>query len=228
MGAGRGVILRAMWGWVGLALGLAVVARGIRRVALGYPAPRFPHRRLGRGEVALLAAAAEAMYPPGGAIDCSGREADVPGYLDRLLDASHRRIRTLMHLLFFCVEHATLVFPAPGRGGRRRFSSLDAEQQVAALGAWANGRWFFQRLIFTSLRALLTLGYFASPTVMRPLRLVPLAIDTPVCEADLWFPPIGRGPEAIALGRADLTPASDGTPLDPDGPVDPRYAEARP
>ncbi len=217
-----------MWGWVGLALAVATAVWGVRRLALGYPDPQFPHRRLARGEVALLGAAAEAMYPPGGAIDCSGREADVPGYLDRFLDASHPRIRTLMHLLFFCVEHATLVLPAPGPGGRRRFSSLEPEQQVAALAAWSNGRWFFQRLVFTSLRALLTLGYFASPAVMRPLRLVPLAIDTHVCEADLWFPPIGRGPEAIAYGRADLTPASDGTPLDPDGPIDPRYAEARP
>ena len=217
-----------MWGWLGLALGLGIAGWGLRRIALGYPRPPRRYRRLGRGEAALVEAAAEAMYPPGGAIDCSGREADLPAYLDRLLDASHPRIRTLMHLLFFGFEHAPLLFPAPGWGGRRRFSALETEQQVAVLGAWADGRWFFQRLVFTSLRALLTLGYFASPKVMRPLGLSPLAIDTPVCEADLWFPPIGRGPEAIRFTRADLTPPSDGTPLDPDGPVDPRYAGARP
>jgi hypothetical protein len=49
-----------------------------------------------------------------------------------------------------------------------------------------------------------------------------------VCEPDLWFPPVGAGLEAIRLTRDDLTPPSDGTPLDPDGPVDPRYAAERP
>lgn len=219
--------MRAMWGWIGLAVGLAATAYAVQRVALGYPAPAQRYRRLGRAEAAFLAAAVEAMYPPGGAIECSGSEADLPGYVDRLLDASHPRTRLMVHLLFFFVEHATLLVPAPARGGRRRFSSLDSEQRVQALADWASGRWFFGRLVFTSLRALLTLGYFAYPPVLRQLRLAPLAIETAVCEADLWFPPIGKGPEAIALGPEDLTPPSDGTPLDLDGPVDPRYAEPR-
>jgi hypothetical protein len=216
-----------MWSWVGLAIGLLAAGYGVRRLALGYPDPGRRLRRLSRGEAALLDAAAEAMYPPGGEIECSGREADLAGYIDRLLDVSHPRIRLLMHLLFHFVEHATLIFPAPGRGGRRRYSSLSPEQQTRALADWASGRWFFGRLVFTSLRALLTLGYFAHPPVLRQLRLAPLAIETPVCEVDLLFPPIGRGPEAIRLGRADLTPPSDGTPLDPDGPVDRRYAVER-
>ncbi len=213
-----------MWGWLGLGIALAAAAYAVRRGALGYPAPRRPLRRLTRGEAAFLDRAGQAMFPPGGAIDCSGSEADLAGYIDRLLDASRPRIRLLIHLLFFFVEQATLLFPAPGPGGRRRFSDLDSEQQVRALDAWAGSRWFFRRLVFTSLRALLTLGYFAHPPVLRQLRLAPLAIDTPFCEADLWFPPIGLGPEAIRPGRRDLTPPSDGTPLDPDGAVDPRYA----
>ena len=217
-----------MWGWIGLGMALAASTYGVRRFALGYPDPGRSLRRLSRGEAALLDAAAEAMYPPGGEIDCSGSEAALAGYIDRLMDASHPRIRILMHLLFHLVEHATLLFPAPGRGGRRRYSELSPEQQTRVLADWANGRWFFGRLVFTSLRALLTLGYFAHPPVLRQLRLAPLAIETPVCEADLWFPPIGKGPEAIRLTRDDLTPPGEGVPLDPNGPVDRRYAAERP
>jgi hypothetical protein len=49
-----------------------------------------------------------------------------------------------------------------------------------------------------------------------------------VCEADLLYPPIGRGPEDIAYGPADLTPPGDAAPLDPDGPLHPRFAEPSP
>ena len=217
-----------MGSWIALTVALALGIWLLRRLAFGYPAPARPYRRLGRGEAAFLDGAAEALYPPGGDIPCSGREAELPAYVDRLLDASQPRIRWMIHLLFLFVEHATLVWPAPGAGGRRRFSSLSTEQQAQALEAWSARRWLFARLVFTSLRALLTLGYFAHPAVLRPLRLAPLAVDTPVCEADLWYPPIGRGPEAIAYGPEDLTAPSEGVPLDPRGPIDPRYAGGPP
>jgi hypothetical protein len=217
-----------MWGWLLLAIACGAVAYGVSRTTLGYPPPLRPYRRLGRGEAAFLESAAESLYPPGGSISSSGAEADLPGYVDRLMDASHRRIRLMIHLLFFLVEHATILFPAPGRGGRRRFSALGPEQQLATLNSWADNPRFFRRVVFTSLRALLTMGYFAHAPVLRQLRLAPLAIDPPVCEADLWYPPIGKGPEAIPFGRSDLTPASDGTPLDPDGPIHPRYGGVAP
>ena len=74
-------------------------------------------------------------------------------------------------------------------------------------------------------RAILCMGYLAHPRVLRQLRLAPRAFETPVCEADLLYPPIGRGPEAIRYSSADLTPPSDGTPLSVEGPLHPRYAE---
>jgi hypothetical protein len=179
-----------------------------------------------RGEADFIANAADAMFPPGGAIPYSGVEADLPGYTDRLVTASHPRIRLGMHALFFLVEHATVFFPAPGAGGRRRFSSLDRDQQVAALEGWEESGFFPRRVVFTSLRSILTLGYFAYPPVLRQLRLAPLAIDTPICEADLLYPPIGGKPEAIRLTREDLAPpTTPGLPLDLDGPIHPPYAE---
>ena len=81
-------------------------------------------------EAAFLAAAADALYPPGGVVPPSGSEAGIPEYVDRYLGVVPARVRWLMRLLFLLVEQATLLFAAPGSGGRRRFSSLRAEQQV--------------------------------------------------------------------------------------------------
>jgi len=200
----------------------------VPRVAIGYPDPRRQFRRLWRGEVALISSAAEAMYPAGGPIASSGLDADLPDYLERLMAASRLQTRILLHLLFFLVEHGTLLFPTPGRGGMRRFSSQDVEHRVAALDSWAESTLFVRRLVFTSLRAVLTMGYFAHPPVVRRLGLAPLAIESPICEADLIYPRIGERPESIGKTAADLTAPSEGIPLPQDGPLHPGFAESRP
>jgi len=214
--------------WAG-GLALLFLAAAGWRVLGG---PRSPAAERGTvltgRERAGVAAVAEAVFPPGGAIAPSGVDAGIPAYVDRLLAASHPRQRVLMRLLFFVVEHGTLLFPAPGGWrGLRRFSELSLAQREAALEAWRTSPLFARRLVFTSLRAILTMGYFADPAVLRRLELAPFAIDTPVCEADLLYPPIGRGRDAVPYGPADLTPPSDGTPLALDGPLRAGYAEAQ-
>ena len=206
----------------------ALVVYALVRVFAGYPAAQQPAQALRRRELALVEAVADALFPPGGAIAESGREADVAGYVDRLVAASQPRQRALMRALFFLFEHATLVFPAPGGlRGLRRFSSLDGSAREAVLERWRTSRLFLRRLVFTSLRALCTLGYFASPGVLRSLRLAPFAIDTPVCEADLWYPPIGAPRASLRRTRADLTPGSDGVPLAQGAPLLAGYGEPR-
>jgi hypothetical protein len=207
--------------WILLGAGLGYAGA---RVLLGYP-PAHGFRILARPEVAFLTAAADAIYPDGAGLP-SGPEARVAERLDAYLEIVPARMRRLMRLLFFLVEHATAVFPAPAPRGRRRFSSLSAEQRTAALDAWRTSRLFPRRLVFASLRALLTNAYVADPGVLRGLGLTPWAIDTPVCEADLLYPPIGQLPAAIR--HAATSPPSDGTPLDPAAPRHPAYAEARP
>lgn len=202
-----------------------VLGYAVWRVALGYPNPSRRYAVLTRGEVAFVAAAAEAMYPAGGAIPSSGLDADLPGYVDRFLQASSPRIRLLLHLLLHLVEQATLLFAAPGWSGRRRFSALDEDQRVAVLDGWAGSGLFVRRLVFTSLRAVLTMGYFAHPPVLRKLGLAPFAIETPICEADLLYPRIGEDPATIALTPAELTPPSDGAPLALDAPLRSDFAE---
>jgi hypothetical protein len=192
---------------------------------------RYPRPEAGRfgilaaREAAFLAAAADALYPPGGAVPRSGSEAGIPEYVDRYLGVVPARVRWLMRLLFLLVEQATVLFAAPGRGGRRRFSSQSREQQVAALEGWQRSRFFPRRLVFTSLRAVLTMGYFAHPAVLRELGLAPYAFRVPVADADLLYTPIGQGRGAIAYGPGDRTPPSDGSPLALDGPLHPDYAE---
>lgn len=215
--------LRAMIGWIAVAL---VLAAGVARLVAGYPRTEGTFGALSRREVATVAATAEALFPAGGAIEVSGVDAGIPRYVDRMLLASHPRQRTLMHLLFFLLEQGTVFKPAPGGlRGFRRFSKLALDQRMALLEGWEHSGLFVYRLAFTSLRAIFTFGYFSHPPVLRALRLAPYAIDTPVCEADLLYPPIGGRRSDVGFTRADLTPPSDGVPLDLDGPLLAGYAE---
>jgi hypothetical protein len=212
-------------------LALALVAAtgyALSRIFLGYSRPASRPVLLSRPELAVVDAAAETLFPPGGAIPVSGREARIPAFVDLYVAAMPRHLRILMRMLFFLVEHATVFFPATGGllgGGMRRFSRLSPEQRVAALAGWERSSLFARRLVFTSLRAILTMGYMSSPAVLRALGLAPREIPTPICEADLLYPRIGALPSTIALRAADLTPPSDGTPLGPAGPLRADYAE---
>lgn len=196
-----------------------------RRVLAGYPRLARPLRWLSAREAAFVDAAGEALLPAGGAVPPSARDVDLTGYVDRYVHAQPQRTRLLMRLLFLLVEQATLVLPAPGRGGRRRFSALDPGQRVAVLRGWEESRFFARRLVFTSLRAIVSMGFLNHPRVLRQLGLAPKAIETPVLEPDLLYPPVGQPRSAIRYTRADLTPPSDGTPLGPDAPLRPDFAE---
>jgi hypothetical protein len=207
-----------MWGWIAL-IGLGYL--GVRRFFAGYPGPGL--RTLAPREAALVAAAADVLFPPGGPVTPSGVDAGVPEYIDRWVSAVPARVRLLMRLLFVLMEHATLVLWAPGPRGWRRFSSLSHEQQVAALDGWRQSRLFPRRVVFLALRSTISMAYFADPTVLRQLGLAPYDFPTPVCEADLLWPRAGRPRSEIRYTAADLSPPSDGTPLPLDGPIHPAF-----
>jgi hypothetical protein len=219
-----------LWSLAFLAVVFVVGLAGwaVARIFAGYPQPSATPLVLTRREMALLAAAADAMYPPGGELPPSGSEAGVPAYADRYAAVVPPSTRLLMRLLFFLMEHATLFFPGPGPKGWRRFSSLSEQQRVAVLEGWRASRFFPRRLVFNSLRAILTMGYFAHPPVLRKLQLAPYAIDTPIREADLLYPPVGRHPSTIRWTRDDLTAPAEPVPLRPDSPLHPDFAEVRP
>jgi len=213
--------------WGLLIAAAAVAAWGAARLFVGYPAPPTDSRTLRRWERALVEGASDATFPPGGAVPASGREAGVADYVDRWVAEIPGNVRLLMGCLFLLVEHATLVWPAPGPGGRRRFSRLSTEQQVAALEGWRTSGLFPRRLVFTSLRAILCMGYLADPAVLRHLGLAPPHVVSPVRPPDLLYPPVGRPRAAIPYGPEDLTAPSDGTPLPIGGPIHPAYRADR-
>jgi hypothetical protein len=196
-----------------------VLGYGAYRFLAGYPRPAVPLRALAAREYATVAAASLATYPQGGAIPPSGLEAGIPQHVDRFVAAQAPGTRLLMRLLFVLVEHASLIFPAPGKGGFRRFSSLDEAQQVAYLRGWQRSSLLPRRLVFVSLRAILTMGYFGDPAVLRTLGLAPRAIDVPVIEADLLWPRVGEPRSAIRHRAEDVTPARVPVPLGPEGPL---------
>jgi hypothetical protein len=207
------------------ALLLAALAYAVWRLFLGYPRPERSFAHLRPWEVAFLDAAAEAMFPAGGAMALSGRDADLPRYVDRYFATLHGAKRTQIRLLLLFVEQSTIFFSAPAPRGRRRFSALSEEQREAVLREWSASRLYLRRLIFTALRAVLTMGYLGHPIAMRQLRLAPYEFPSPVIEADLLYPRVGEHPDSIAYGPDDLTGPSDGTPLDLDGPLHADYAE---
>jgi hypothetical protein len=212
---------------LGGSLAVVVVAWAVARALLGYGSRDPAHARLSAREARFFAAAADAVFPPGGPLPPSGSEAGVVGHLDGWLAMLPSRNRALIRLLVVFFEHATLLFPAPGRGGRRRFTSLAPEQRIALLDDWGRSRLRPRRIVFASLRTLLTSAYFASPTVLRATGLAPLAFETPVVAADLLYPPIGQPREAIRWRPEDVAPPAARPPLDPHGPLHPAYAEGR-
>jgi hypothetical protein len=194
------------------------------RLFLGYPR-RTGLVVLASREAAFLDAAGDAIFPPGGAVPQSGRDADIPGYADAFLASLPAHLRLQVRAMFMLFEQATILFPAPRPGGRRRFSALSAEQRVIVLERWSSSSLFVRRLAFTALRAVVTMGYLGHSGVLRELNLAPRAISTPICEADLLYPAVGALPSTITLRASDLTPPSDGTPLEPFGPVHADYAD---
>jgi hypothetical protein len=204
---------------------VVLLVLGARRVLLGYPTTSRSYRHLRRREIALLSAATDAMFPARGAIPVSGADVDAPGYVDTWFDLLHPMRRFQIRLLLLCFEQATLVFWAPGPRGWRRFSALSLQQRIAVLRSWYASRWFVRRLLFTALRSVLGIVYLGHPATMRFLGVAPYDFPSPVLDADVLYPPIGRGPEEIPYSPEDRTSPPDGEPIDLDSPVHPDYAE---
>jgi hypothetical protein len=205
--------LAALAGWAGL------------RTLRGYAPPPTNIRTLAPREYALVATMAETVFPRGGRPEPSGVEAGIAEFVDRYLRGVPSSRRRQMRLLFACFEHATLLFPARGRGGMRRFTDLSPEARARWLAGWEASRLASRRLLFTSLRAILTMGYFQHPRVLRALDLAPRRVDTPICQADLLWPRVGELPETIRHTRADVTAPGGGAPLGPGSPLDPDFEE---
>ncbi|MFT3772090.1 MAG: hypothetical protein QM820_42330 [Minicystis sp.] len=140
-----------------------------RAIVLGYPPARLPEGSLlNRKEQAIVAACADALFPPGGPIPLSGTEAGLVAYMDHYLAGLPALPRLLGRLLFHSIEHGPWLF-----GPRRvRFTRLTAAQRIAALHEMAHSSLYFRRVSFLSMRAMMTMGYLAHPEVAKTMRMV--------------------------------------------------------
>ncbi len=209
--------VRANSGYAGVVFFLvALIIAGLfllHRLVRGYPQPRERYVVIGVWDAAFLDAAASTFFPAGGSVPLSGLEADLPGYADRYLASLPSRQRLLIRALFMLFEQSTIVLPARGLGAFRRFSSMTPEQRKVVLRGWAESRFYLRRFAFTALKAVLIMGYFGRPECLQFLEVESFEIETPIARADLLYPPIGQALESIQYAEADLTPPSDGTPV---------------
>ena len=162
----------------------------VRAFLLGYPPPVLPAgAHLSRREQALVAAAADALFPPGGPIALSGTEAGLVPYTDAYVGRVPGASRALIGLLFVFLEHAPWVFGPT----RRRFTRLTPAQRIAALARMSTSPIYFRRVAFLSLRTILSMGYLAHPVVARRIgMLAPEEADTALAAVPPAMDPVPR------------------------------------
>lgn len=122
---------------------------------------------LTRPERELLAAAADAFFPPGGPIPLSGSEANVVRYFDDYVRRAQPTQAFLMRLLFAFME----LGPLPFGPRMRRFSRLSLDERIRFLDGARDSRIYFRRVSFISLRALMTMAYLSHPEVARSMGM---------------------------------------------------------
>jgi hypothetical protein len=149
----------------------ALAAWTVRSIFLGYPPAAPAGAVLSRKEQAIVAACADALFPPGGPIPVSGTEAGLVRYMDTYVRTLPRVPALLVRLLFHSVEHAPWIFgPRPVR-----FTRLRPEERVAVLREMAESPLYFRRVSCISMRTMMTMGYLAHPEVARRVQIVPNA-----------------------------------------------------
>lgn len=153
-------------GLAGAALcALALLVRGL---FFGYPAPALAGALLSRKEQAIVGAVADTLFPIGGPIPISGTEAGAVAYMDRYIARMDRAQQLLLRLLLHAAEHSPWIFgPRPAR-----FTRLSQEERVTALRAMSTSRIYIRRVMFLSLRVMLTMAYLANDEVARRVGMV--------------------------------------------------------
>lgn len=139
----------------------------LRGLLFGYPPPQLgPSAVLGRKEQALVAAVADALFPPGGPIAVSGTEAGLVAYTDAYVRGVPAHTRLLMRVLFFFVEHGPWLFgPAP------RFTRLTQARRIVEIERMSQSPLYLRRVAFLSIRMVMCMGYLANEDVMRAIGL---------------------------------------------------------
>ncbi len=110
----------------------------------------------------IVTAAAETMFPPGGAFDTDGLEASIVPYVDDYLQRLPRFDR-LQLLAFFRVFDTGMAWSEKRAGAR--FHNADATTRREYLSSWENSPTYSRRMGFQGLRMVLTMAYAECPAV---------------------------------------------------------------
>lgn len=117
-------------------------------------------------EDTVVAACADTMFPPAGPVPVSGTEAGLVAYVRGYVAGMAWTQRVLVRMMFLFIQLSPLLF-----GPRRRlFTRLSDDERNRALTAMAASANYFRRLVFLSMRAIMTMGYFACPRVIALIR----------------------------------------------------------
>lgn len=132
----------------------------------GATAPTSP--LLTRPERALVAAVADAFFPPAGPIPLSGSDAGILRYFDSYLKRAQITQRVLMRLLLVFTELGPLLFGP----SRRPFTRLSQDQRLRFLDEAGRSRLYLRRVSFIGLRALMTMAYLSNEQVAERMGMV--------------------------------------------------------
>jgi hypothetical protein len=188
-------------GWlVALALLATASIAAVARLASGYGRAPLQPSVMSAREQALLAAVADAFFPPGGPIPCSGTEAGALCYFDGYLRRSVPRQRLLMRLLLLFTELGPLLF-----GPRRaRFTRLSQAERLLYLEESSQSERYFRRITFVSFRALMTMAYLSNDEVASVMRMRADTDPFALCQQATPHVPTESGVRNKTGARTDL------------------------
>jgi hypothetical protein len=115
----------------------------------------------------IVAAAADTLFPRGGAIDVDGTDAGVVAYVDDYLERlpSFERLKLLA---FFRAFDVGLAWSTKRPGAR--FHTADPQTRRDYLAEWENGN-YTRRMGYQGLRMVLTFAYTESPAVKAAMKI---------------------------------------------------------
>jgi len=110
---------------------------------------------------AVVAACADTMFPPDGPIPVSGTDAGLIEYVEAYQKAMPATQRVLVNMMFSFIQMSPTVF-----GPRHSlFTRLSPTDRLRVFENMARSPIYFRRVVFLSMRAIMTMGYFACPRV---------------------------------------------------------------
>ena len=148
-------------------LAAVAITLAARALVLGYPPALLEDAVLTRRQQAIVAACADAFFPPGGAIPVSGTEAGLVRYMDAYVRRLDARGRFLVGLLFLFIELGPFAFGPR----RRRFTRLALADRIELLRRMGTSDLYFLRVSFLSMRTMLTMGYLSNARVAAAMHM---------------------------------------------------------